>query len=88
MLALDGDEQVELEPKETIAERIKLNPRKRRATGTRLHNLNTNKLLSRLPILSAQIKTENNSSKLSKSPKYCIFSISIIKSPKSLTTIY
>ena len=32
MLALDGDEKVELEPKETIAERVKLNPRKRRGT--------------------------------------------------------
>ena len=59
MLALDGDEKVELEPKETIAERIKLKPRKRRGTERRLHNFNTNKLLSRLPILSAKITAEN-----------------------------
>ena len=48
MPALEGDEEVELDPKETIPER------------TRLNILNTNKLLSRLPILSA----ENSSCKL------------------------
>ena len=60
MPALEGDEEVELDPKETIAGRKKLNPRKMKATGTRLNILNTNKLLSRVPILSA----ENSSCKL------------------------
>ena len=60
MPALEGDEEVELDPKETIPERKKLNPRKMKATATRLNILNTNKFLSRLPILSA----ENSSCKL------------------------
>ena len=55
------DEEVKLEPEETIAERIRLNPRKRKKAGTGLEILTSNKLLTRLPILLAQIKARNNS---------------------------
>ena len=54
-----------------------------------LHFLIPNKLLIRLPMLLAQIKTRNNSYKLkTKSKNYYIFCISIIKSLKKFTTIY
>ena len=54
-----------------------------------LHFLTPNKLLIRLPMLLAQIKTRNNSYKLkTKSKNYYIFCISIIKSLKKFTTIY
>ena len=46
-----GDEEVKLEPKETIAERIKSIPRKRKKTGKGLKILTPNKLLTRIPIL-------------------------------------
>ena len=36
MLPLEGDEEVKIEPEETIAERPKLNSRKRKTTGTGL----------------------------------------------------
>ena len=52
------------EPEESIAERIKLNPRKIKATGTGLKILTPNKLLTRLPIRLANIKAGNNSNKL------------------------
>ena len=42
---------------ETIAERVKLIPRKKNK-GTRLKILTTNKLLTRFPILLMQIKAE------------------------------
>ena len=64
MLELERDEEVKLEPKETIVERIKLNTRKRKITGTGLKILIPNKLLARLPIFLAQIKAGNNSYKL------------------------
>ena len=64
MFTLEGDVEVKLEWEETIAERIKLNPQKRKATRTGLKILTPNKLLTRLPILSAQIITENNSYEL------------------------
>ena len=43
---------------------MKLIPRKRKTAGTGLKTLTPNKLLTRLPILLAQIKTGNNSYKL------------------------
>ena len=72
MLALDydeddlqeGEEEVKLEPEETIAERIKLSHQKRKRKGTRLKILTSKKLLIRFPILLAQIKVENISCKL------------------------
>ena len=64
MTALEGDEEVKVEPEETIAERVKLNLRKRINEGTRLKILIPNKSLARFPILLAQIKAGNNSSKL------------------------
>ena len=64
MFTLEGDVEVKLEWEETIAERIKLSPQKRKATRTGLKILTSNKLLTRLPILSAQITTENNSYEL------------------------
>ena len=60
MLPLEGDEEIKPETEETIAERIKINPRKRKITGTRLKILTPNKLLTRLPVLLAG----NNSYKL------------------------
>ena len=56
-----GDEKVKLQPEETIAERTELNPRKRKNMETRLKTLTPSKLLTRLPILLAQIKAGNNS---------------------------
>ena len=64
MLSLEGDKEVKLEPEETIAERVKLNPRKRKIEGAGLKILTLNKLLARLPILLAHIKAGNNSQKL------------------------
>ena len=64
MPPLDEYEEVKLEPEETTAERIKLNPRKRKNTGTRLKILSPNQLLTRLPILLAQIKAGKNPYKL------------------------
>ena len=49
------------EPEETIVESKKINTWKRKTT--RLKRLTSNKLLTRLPILLAQIKTGNNSYK-------------------------
>ena len=59
--AVEGDEEIKLEPEETIDERERLNPRK---TGTELKFLTPNNLLTRLPILLAQIKAGNNSKNL------------------------
>ena len=64
MPPLEDDEELKLEPEETIAERIRLNPRKRKTTGTGLKVLTPNKLLTRLPIILAQIKAGNNLNKL------------------------
>ena len=64
MPALEGDEKVKLEPEETIAERRKLNHRKKKKKkGTGLWILTPNKPLTRLPILLSQIKVGNNSYK-------------------------
>ena len=62
MPPLEYDEEVKSEPEETIAERVKWNPRKNTETGLKI--LITNKLLTRLPVLLAQIKTGNSSCKL------------------------
>ena len=64
----------------------KVKNRKRLKTST------PNRLLTRLPVLLAQIKAGNNSHKLKKktkkkTDKYCIFCINTIKSPKKITTI-
>ena len=59
---LEGDEEVKLEPEQTIAERIKLNPQIE--TSKRLQILTPNKLLTTYPILLSQIKAGNNSYKL------------------------
>ena len=63
---VEGDgEEVKVESEGTI-ECLKLIPQKRKTTGTRLKDLTSNKLLTRLPILLAQIKAENKSDKLKK----------------------
>ena len=54
--------EVKLEPEETIAERIKLNPQIKTRKG--LEILTPNKLLTRYPVLLSQIKAGNNSYKL------------------------
>ena len=66
MLTLEGDEEVKIEPEETIAERLKLNSRKRKTKRTGLKILTLNKWLTRLPILLAQTQAGNNSNKLKK----------------------
>ena len=69
MPPLEGDEEVKLEPEESIVERVKLNPRKRKKkkkTGTELKILTPNKLLTRLLILLTQIKAGNNSKQIKK----------------------
>ena len=58
--------------------------------GKGLKILTPNKLLTRLPVLLAQIKAGNNQCNffyIIKSGKYCIFSISKIISLKKFTTI-
>ena len=64
-------------------------PRKRKSqkTRTKIKILTPDKLLTRIPILLAQGKVENNSYKQKKTGKYCIFCINMIKSPKHFTTI-
>ena len=61
MPQLEGDEEVILDPQETITGRVKLIPWKRKKEGTRLKLLIPNKLLIKRPILLAQIKAGNNS---------------------------
>ena len=63
MPPLERDEEVKLEPEETTGKGMKWNPQKRKNTGTKLRILVPNKLLTRLPILLAQIKARNNSEK-------------------------
>ena len=63
MPPLERDEEVKLEPEETAGEGMKWNPQNRKNTGTKLRILIPNKLLTRLPILLAQIKARNNSEK-------------------------
>ena len=63
MTRLEGDEEVELESEENTAKRIKSSPWKRKNRRTRSKILTPKKLLTRLPILLAQIKAENNSYK-------------------------
>ena len=58
---LKGDEEVILDPQETITGRVKLIPWKRKKEETRLKLLIPNKLLIKRPILLAQIKAGNNS---------------------------
>ena len=63
MPPLERDEEVKLEPEETAGKGMKWNPQKRKNAGTKLRILIPNKLLTRLPILLAQIKARNNSEK-------------------------
>ena len=57
MPPLEGDKEIaRLEPEETIAERAKLNPQKRKIVGTGLKILTPNKLLTKLSTLLAQVK--------------------------------
>ena len=53
MPPLEDDEEVKLEPEETIAKKAKLNSQKRKNEETGLKILTRNKLLSRFPILLA-----------------------------------
>ena len=58
MPPLEDDDKVQLEPEETIAKIVKLNPRKRKKTETGLKILTRNNLLTILSILLSQIKLE------------------------------
>ena len=73
MPALECDEKVKLEPEETVAERLNLNPLKRNITGTGLKTFTPNKLLIRLPILLAQIKAGNNSYRLKNETRQILY---------------
>ena len=64
LLPLEGDEGVKLESEQTIAERVKLDLRKRKNERTGLNILTSNRLLTRFSILLAQIKAKNNLYKL------------------------
>ena len=61
MSALEGDEEVKLEPGETVVDRVKLISQKGKASRTGLKVLTPKKLLTRLAILLAQIKAGKNS---------------------------
>ena len=63
MPALEGNDEVKLEQQKTIAVRVKLNSRKKKRRN-RIKILTPNKLLTRLPILLAQIEARNNYNKL------------------------
>ena len=52
---IKGNEEVKLQPEETVDERVKLNVGKRKNEETGLKMLTPNKLLTRLTILLAQI---------------------------------
>ena len=66
-LSQKGDEEVRLEPEETISENEIL--KKRKITRTVLKILTPNKLLTRLPTLLAQVRTGKNSNSNSKFKK-------------------
>ena len=74
MLPLEGDEEIKLEPKETIAERVKVNPKKYEGTGLKTFTLN--KLLIRLLILLAEIKAGNNLYKLKNEIRQILYLLS------------
>ena len=87
MSALEYDEEVKLEPKETIAKRVTLSPQNENE-GTGLKVLTPNKLVTRLPTLLAQIKLEAiQTNEKMELVKYCIFCTSIITPPKKCRTI-
>ena len=69
MPVLEGDE----EPEKTIAERLKSNPPQRKNEETGLKILTPNKLLTRFPILLAQINAGNNSYKLKNEIKQILY---------------
>ena len=54
--AVEGDEEVKVEPEETIAERKKKNPQKRKRNRDRIKNFDS-KLLTRLPIFGSANKS-------------------------------
>ena len=56
MPAVEGDEEVKVEPEETIAERKKKNPQKRKRNRDRIKNFDS-KLLTRLPIFGSANKS-------------------------------
>ena len=62
--ALEGGEEVKLDPEEANAERMKLIPWKTKNEGTGLKILTPKHLLTRLSILLAQIRAGKNSYKL------------------------
>ena len=88
MSALEGNEEVKLEPGETIVDRVKLISQNGKASRTGLKFLTPKKLLTRLPILLAQIKAGNNSCNLKNDNRKMIYLFyQHNKLPKKLTTI-
>ena len=86
MSALEYDEEVKLEPKETIAKRVTLSPQNEKWRN-RIKSFSS-KLVTRLPTLLAQIKLEAiQTNEKMELVKYCIFCTSIIKPPKKCRTI-
>ena len=67
------DEEVKSEPEETIAEKVKLFPGRRKNEGTELKILTPNKLLTRLAITLFQINAANNSYKLKNEVKKMLY---------------
>ena len=74
----------------TFAERVKLKPRERKKTETGLI-LTANKILTKLPILLAQINAANNSYKLKNETRHTLDLLyqynKITKKAKRFTTI-
>ena len=66
MAAIEGHEEVKLEPEETIAERIKINLWKGEITRLKT-------LLTKVPILSTQIKALNSSRKVKSKIRQTIY---------------
>ena len=72
MPRLEGDEKIKLEPEETIAERVKLNPWKRKNEGTGL-TVNSKQIINQIPNISTsksskqfkQIKNWNKTNTIS-----------------------
>ena len=66
MAAIEGHEEVKLEPEETIAEKIKINLWKGEITRLKT-------LLTKVPILSTQIKALNSSRKVKSKIRQTIY---------------
>ena len=87
MPPLEDDEKVKLEPGKNCCWKSKIRFLKK-ITWKGLRILTSNKILTRVPILLAQIKAGNNSCKLKNDVRHILFfCIDITKSPQKFIII-